>query len=142
MQNASGNRTSVTYPSGKIVEYDYDLNGRTSQIDVNSNPLVGFTYDPLDRRELKSFASPSSLETAYTIDLAEQLQTIQNRINGGVGRKDARHEKGTGRKEAVARLGSDNFVAAEKGRLSAQTVLARLGEPIFQRQPDGCGTRS
>jgi len=81
--NASGNRTSVTYPSGKIVEYDYDLNGRTSQIDVNSNPLVGFTYDPLDRRELKSFATPSALETAYTIDLAEQLQTIQNRINGG-----------------------------------------------------------
>jgi hypothetical protein len=47
----------------------------------NSNPLAGFTYDPLDRRELKNFAPPSALETGYTIDLAGQLQTIQNRIN-------------------------------------------------------------
>ena len=76
----TGNRTKVTYPSGKIVDYTYDANDRMNLVKVNTATLVDYTYDNLERRKQKSFVSTALPVATYQYDPANQLKNITNKL--------------------------------------------------------------
>ncbi|MGE0266943.1 MAG: RHS repeat-associated core domain-containing protein [Candidatus Omnitrophota bacterium] len=75
-----GNRTEVSYPGGKVVNYVYDDINRMTDINVNSSGLVDYTYDTLDRRATKSFISTNLPKATYTYDIANQLTELNNDV--------------------------------------------------------------
>ncbi len=79
----AGNRTKVTYPSGKNIVYKYDVNDNMDLVNAGFLPIVDYTYDTLDRRTIKAFPSsvpaPSSvMRDLYQYDLANQLIDLKN----------------------------------------------------------------
>ncbi len=79
----AGNRTKVTYPSGKNIVYKYDVNDNMDLVNAGFLPIVDYTYDTLDRRTIRAFPSsvpaPSSvMRDLYQYDLANQLTDLKN----------------------------------------------------------------
>ena len=80
----AGNRTHLVYPSGKTLDYSYDVNDRMDLVKVNTVSLSDYEHDPLDRRITKTYnLTPNNLVTSYQFDIANQLSQIKNEINGG-----------------------------------------------------------
>ncbi len=75
-----GNRTKLTYPSGKVVDYAYDDLNRMTDIDVNTAGLLDYTYDPLNRRTKKSFINTNLPVADYDYDIANQLLQLKNDV--------------------------------------------------------------
>ncbi|MEK6589559.1 MAG: hypothetical protein AABZ11_02675, partial [Nitrospinota bacterium] len=73
-----GNRTKVTYPSGKVVDYTFDANNRMDIVKVNNTNILQYGYDPLDRRLTKGFFTNPIQGSSYTYDLANQLTSVDN----------------------------------------------------------------
>jgi RHS repeat-associated protein len=78
-----GNRLSVQYPSGKLVEYTYDANDRMDLVKVNGSTIVDYDYDALDRRQTKSLPLASAQQTSYQYDITNQLTQLRNFKVGG-----------------------------------------------------------
>ena len=75
--DSASNRTRLTYPSGKVVDYTYANNDRMDLVRVNSVTLTDYNYDPLDRRTTKIFTTPGpQQQAAYNFDIANQLEAI------------------------------------------------------------------
>jgi RHS repeat-associated protein len=79
----TGNRTRITYPSGKIIDYAYNGNEQITGMSVDSVALANYTYDPLNRRTQKDLLSTVTQRVSYTYDLANQLQQILNNVVNG-----------------------------------------------------------
>jgi RHS repeat-associated protein len=79
----TGNRTRVTYPSGKIIDYAYNGNEQVTGMSVDSVSLANYTYDPLNRRTQKDLLSAVTQRASYSYDLANQLQQILNGVVSG-----------------------------------------------------------
>lgn len=75
-----GNRTKLTYPSAKVVDYGYDDLNRMTDIDVGGSGLVDYAYDPLNRRTQKSFINTNLPVVDYTYDIANQLTQLKNDV--------------------------------------------------------------
>jgi len=78
-----GNRTKAVYPSGKVAEYIYDGNNRLTNVHINNQELVRYTYDPLDRRLQKDTMTAAAQQTTYQFDLADQLKNLTNKLSSG-----------------------------------------------------------
>jgi len=79
----AGNRTKVTYPSGRVVEYTYDGNDRMDIVKVSGRNFVDYSYDPLDRRSQKDYLLGVQQQTVYGFDIANQLKTLTNKFTAG-----------------------------------------------------------
>src|SRR3989338_10819290 len=81
----AGNRRSVTYPSGKLVEYTYDANDRLHQVKVNGTLIAQHDWDLLDRRSnVIEYLSPSfKTSSSYSFDIANQLKNITHEDYAG-----------------------------------------------------------
>ena len=79
--DSASNRTRLTYPSGKVVDYTYANNDRMDLVRVNSVTLTDYNYDPLDRRTTKIFTTPGpQQQAAYNFDIANQLLSLTNTV--------------------------------------------------------------
>ena len=77
----AGNRTKLTYPSGKIVEYTYDVDDRLDLVKVSGVTLADYNYDSLDRRAAKTlFAGSTQQQASYSFDLGNQLSNLTNTL--------------------------------------------------------------
>jgi RHS repeat-associated protein len=75
-----GNKTQVVYPSTKNVEYTYDGLNRMDLVKLGGSNLVDYDFDPLDRRETKSFINTNLPKATYSFDIANQLTNLVNEI--------------------------------------------------------------
>lgn len=67
--NASGQMSSMTYPSGRVVAYTYDATGRVSGITVNGNPIVsGVQYHPFGQPKSWTFGNGQSFTRSFDTD--------------------------------------------------------------------------
>ena len=79
--DSASNRTRLTYPSGKVVDYTYDNNDRMDLVRVNSVTVGDYDYDPLDRRITKILRTPTpETQATYQYDLANQLLSLTNTV--------------------------------------------------------------
>ena len=75
--DAVGNRTSITYPDGNIVHYQYDALSRLSQVTDWSSQTTTSGYDAAGN--LVSAVYPNGTSTAYAYDAAGRLLNVTNR---------------------------------------------------------------
>ncbi|NJK93367.1 MAG: RHS repeat protein [Blastochloris sp.] len=81
--DADGNRQSLTYPSGKVVEYAYTNRNQLKRIesDFKSGQFVAYTYDKNGNRTGKNLDNNSS--TVYAYDIVSRLTSItDSNLNG------------------------------------------------------------
>ncbi len=73
-----GNRKSITYPNGKIVNYTYDNRNRLSGMNPSDIEGASFTfgYDSAGRRTSLSY--PNGVITNYSYDNADRLTNIKS----------------------------------------------------------------
>ncbi|MGV1100658.1 RHS repeat-associated core domain-containing protein [Thiovibrio sp. JS02] len=81
--DALGNRTKMTTPEGKVVEYSYDEANRLIGIDSFLGEF-SFGYDKLGRRV--GLAFPNGVSTGYTYDAVGRLTEILAQTAGRRGR--------------------------------------------------------
>ncbi|OGX04195.1 MAG: hypothetical protein A3G87_01380 [Omnitrophica bacterium RIFCSPLOWO2_12_FULL_50_11] len=77
--DASGNRTQLTYPHGRVITYTYDSLNRLKEINPQSeigNPQYLFSYDSLSRRT--QLTRPNGISTSYTYDTLNRLTQMQH----------------------------------------------------------------
>lgn len=80
-----GRLASITYPSGKLVEYGYDGAGRVSEIDVNGVPLItGVTYEPFGPVSGWTAGNGTIYRRAHDAD--GDISTIAKSTAGGANR--------------------------------------------------------
>lgn len=72
------NRTKITYPSGKVVDYIYDNNNRLQDVKINNVLKFHYIYDPLNRTQQRDAYTVSTQQTFYTFDIANQLSQIKH----------------------------------------------------------------
>lgn len=69
------NISQVTYPSGTVVNYDYDNCDRLSNIKgANNSPIASYTMDDAGRITKRTY--PNGLETVYSYDAADRKTMI------------------------------------------------------------------
>lgn len=96
------NLTQIVYPSGKVLDMNYESRNLLNDVRVNNEVLSIFHYDPLGRRTVKEFLNASKQRSAYRYDLSNQLQSIQNYIfeplpsGGGIKNPAEHYEQGEG----------------------------------------------
>ncbi len=83
-----GNRTEMTTPEGKVINYSYDQSNRLARI--TPSPLAGegwgegefaFSYDPLGRRTALSY--PNGARGEYTYDNIGRLTNLTHKTSSG-----------------------------------------------------------
>jgi YD repeat-containing protein len=80
--DVDGNRSSVTYPDGMVVNYTYTKRDQLEQIVVDGPPpLASYTYDLGGNRIGKTLENGTSV--SYTYDDSSRLTSIDHK-NGGV----------------------------------------------------------
>ena len=71
----NGNVQNITYPSGHVVGYSYNLNGGVSALTLNAQPLVsGIAYFPFG--PVESWATANSLSYSRTFNLDGLITSI------------------------------------------------------------------
>ncbi len=78
-----GNRTQLIYPSGKNVEYVYDINSRLQNIKVNTAVMTQYTYDTLDRRTQRDYSTAPVQRASYTYNMGNEVTLLTNLLVGG-----------------------------------------------------------
>jgi RHS repeat-associated protein len=61
----NGNKTSLTYPSGKALSITPDALDRIANIQSGSNPVAGYTYEGQDKVKIKTLGNGLKLEAEY-----------------------------------------------------------------------------
>jgi len=75
--DADGNRSSLTYPDGAVVDYTYTSRNQLKEVTAGGpSPLASFTYDLNDKRS--SRALKNSTSTSYAYDNASRLTEIKH----------------------------------------------------------------
>lgn len=77
----NGNRTSITYPGGKVVSYDYDPCNRLSAVTDWLGQTTKYTYD--SRGLLVQTDLPDGSIVRYSYDAAGRLISMENILPGG-----------------------------------------------------------
>ena len=76
-------QTGVTYPSSKNVTYAYNADNLLTALNVGGSALMNLTYDTLNRRAQKDLTGSATKQVSYTFNLANELTTLENKIQGG-----------------------------------------------------------
>ncbi len=80
--DSDGNRASLTYPSGTVVEYTYTNRNQIAQITADGPPpLATYGYDLAGNRTAKALENGSS--TAYVYDDKGQMTSLTHSNGGG-----------------------------------------------------------
>jgi len=74
--DAVGNLTRIDYPSGKIVEYDYNENNEMVEVKEDARVIARYEYDRLGRRTTMNIFTSKVLVTKYIYDDAGQLKRM------------------------------------------------------------------
>jgi|GEM_PF-1128542 len=74
--DAVGNLTCIDYPSGKIVEYDYNENNEMIEVKEDGRVIVRYEYDHLGRRTTMIIYTSRVLVTKYVYDDVGQLKRM------------------------------------------------------------------
>jgi RHS repeat-associated protein len=74
--DAVGNRTSLTYPNGKVVSYQYDALNRLSHVTDWAGKVTAYAYDAAGNLAGTTF--PNGASSSYGYDNANRLLQITN----------------------------------------------------------------
>jgi YD repeat-containing protein len=77
----AGNRTGLTYPDAKSVEYAYDALDRLEMVTDWAQQVTQYDYDPLSRLEATTL--PGGVSSAYVYDALGQVHSIDHDTPGG-----------------------------------------------------------
>jgi RHS repeat-associated protein len=74
-----GNRTSLTYPGGRMINYQYNADGLLEEVLDGTTSLVAYNYDSADRLLSDTYAN--GVISNYSYDLSSQLTGISHTLN-------------------------------------------------------------
>lgn len=77
-----GNRTSVTYPSGSVVNYGYYKNNWLKNLNTDSEDVVSYTRDGVGNTI--GVANSNETSTSISYDKVNRMTNITNTAKGGV----------------------------------------------------------
>ena len=77
----AGERTSITYPNGEKVFYNYNEDFRLSELKAD-NQVIKYEYDKAGRMIKKSF--PNQMETAYCYNARGQIEQLAHMDKEGI----------------------------------------------------------
>jgi len=80
--DANGNRSSITYPSGRVVSYTFDFADRAQSASSSGTTLVSnATYAPFGPETQLVFGNGTSKTTTYDL----RYRPLENKLTGGAG---------------------------------------------------------
>jgi len=80
--DADGNRSSITYPSGRVVNYTFDFADRPQSASSNGTTYVGSAgYLPFGPETQLTFGNGTTKTTAYDL----RYRPVENKLSGGLG---------------------------------------------------------
>jgi RHS repeat-associated protein len=74
----AGNRTTLTYPDGKLVTYSYDALNRQEQVSDRAGRVIRYRYDAASN--LVQILYPNGRGITYQYDAANRLQQVAHRL--------------------------------------------------------------